>query len=370
MEVKKQKNIIWIFFVSVVVLCLSFTSKNPENKNFVKEKPDTWEEQLNSLNFLVMRTSSINLIHGLSLSKEQVGKLLPLALQLDQLNIHIPANTSYYSKELTDICDTYKKLIVILLEDKLLSDTIKNNVYRAREQHSELIKRSLLAAQMPGYNEEGCLECHAIPAQFPTGNISAKDTKPITAEDRKEIDLAHVKGLFGDEGTLMLWNLRDQIDEILTNEQKYVFGSFRCCLVPQEDVSNPGIFGQSFVTNEWIEYFRKVRALNDEEWQEYKNLFIIPLDDIIESKLPGIRAKDKKKMLDEAETVINDSRKMDAIDFELQKENLCVMLGKALNVDLLNGEAGRQPEERKFIAAMFLLYPGSSAIYMKISGQK
>jgi len=68
--------------------------------------------------------------------------------------------------------------------------------------------------------------------------------------------------------------------------------------------------------------------------------------------------------------MINDSRKMDEIDFELQKENLCVRLSEALKIDLLNGEATRQPDERKFIAAMFLLYPGNSAVYMKSAGQK
>jgi len=149
-----------------------------------------------------------------------------------------------------------------------------------------------------------------------------------------------------------------------------VFNQFRCCLIPQEDVSNPGIFGQSFVTNEWIEYFRKVRQLNDNEWQDYKSLFIIPLADILEAKMPGIKKKDKQKMLDEAEKVITDSRKLDEVDFELQKENLCVSLSNALKTDLLNGEANRQPEDRKFVAALFLLYPGSSAFYMKLCGQQ
>ncbi|HQI69700.1 MAG TPA: hypothetical protein PLT47_03050 [Bacteroidales bacterium] len=370
MEIKKTKVIPILILSALLLICFAFTSKPHFTIKMIDQKPDPWEEQLNVLNTLVMQASSINLLHGLSLSKEQAQRLIPLAIQVDQLNLNLSLNTTYYNNELQKICNTYKNLIGALMQDKNLSDTLKNEVMRAREIHSEIIKRSLLATQTPGYHAEGCRKCHAAPEQFPAGNISGKDTHPITSEDRKEIDLAHVKGLFGEEGTLLLWNLRDQVDEILTNEQKYVFNLFRCCLIPQEDVSNPGIFGQSFVTNEWIEYFRKVRQLNDKDWQDYKSLFIIPLGDILEAKMPGIKKKDKQKMLDEAEKVINDSRKLDEVDFELQKENLCVSLSNALKTDLLNGEANRQPEDRKFVAAMFMLYPGSSAFYMKLCGQQ
>ena len=370
MEIKKTKIIPVLAFTAMLFICFAFTSRHHFTMILINQKPDPWEEQLNVLNNLVMQASSINLLHGLSLSKEQAQRLIPLAIRVDQLNLNLSPNTTYYNNELEKICNTYKNLIGALMQDENLSDTLKNEVMRAREKHSEIIKRSLLATQTPGYQADGCRKCHASPEKFPSGNISAKDTRPITPEDRKEIDLAHVRGLFGEEGTLLLWTLRDQVDEVLTNEQKYVFNLFRCCLIPQEDVSNPGIFGQSFVTNEWIEYFRKVRQLNNNEWQDYKSLFIIPLGDILEAKMPGIKKKDKKKMLDEAEKVINDSRNLDEVDFELQKENLCVSLSNALKTDLLNGEANRQPEDRKFVAALFLLYPGSSAFYMKLCGQQ
>jgi len=298
MEVKNKKYIMVIYFIPVLILCISFSTLNL-NKINTSDNTGNWEEQLNSLNHLVMRTSSINLTHGLALSQEQVQELIPLALQVDQLNLDFPDGIEYYSHDLKGICNTYKILSGVLLEDKPISDSLKNTVYRARELHSDIIKRSLLAAHMPGYQAEGCLKCHAAPELFPKGSISGKNTPPISAEDRKEIDLAHVKGLFGEEGTLLLWNLRDQVYKILTSEQKYVFGSFRCCLIPQEDVANPGIYGQSFVTNEWIAYFRKIREVNDNDWQNYKSLFFIPLGDILESKLPGIRKKDKTKLLDD-----------------------------------------------------------------------
>lgn len=352
---KKIKILAVLSFSLLLLCCISFTFHPPK-----KTISEDWETQLNYLNYLIIRASSINIIHGLYLNDEQEKKLLPLSRQIE--NIDIPKHTgiNYYNDDLKNICQTYEKLIELLLSKQPLSDSIKAAVNTCREQHAEIIKRSLLAAQGQGYQAEGCLKCHAPPSLFPKGNISGKDTKPITSCDRKEIDLAHVKGLFGEAGTLLLWDLRNEVDNILTNEQLYIFNSFRCCLIPQEDVADPGIFGQSFVTNEWIEFFRKARTLNNNEWNDYKDLFLIPLRDILEAKLPGIKKNDKKRMMHSAEAVITDARNMDEIDFELQKENLCVRLSEALNVDILNGEANRQSDERKFIAAMFLLFPGSS----------
>ncbi len=363
MEIKHPKYTLFFFPLVFIILYLSFSFKQAESNFCTPKIADDWEKQLNSLNYLVMKSSSINLIHGLYLSDDQINKLIPLAKQVEALNIDIPDKTYYYSRELNNIGETYQKLISDLLQNSVVNESLKNEVYRARELESDIIKRSLLGTQLPGYKADGCLKCHATPDKFPTGSIAGKDTKPISSSDRKEIDLAHVKGFYGEEGTQLLWNLRDNVDEILTNEQKYIFKSFRCSLVPQEDVSNPGIFGQSFVTNEWIDYFRKARYLSDQEWQDYKNLFIIPLDDIIVSTLPGVKKKDKMKRIHDAELVLADSRKMDAIDFELQKENLCVRLSKALNIDLLNGEAFRSDDDRKFMAAMFLLFPESNSIY-------
>mgnify|MGYP001193199920 CR=1 FL=1 len=367
MAIKKHKGVVVFLAAFLLLSCFSFTNRNIIFVNRPAKKIIEWDEQLNLLNYLIIKASSINLIHGLYLSKEQIEKLIPLAAQIDHIKTFIPSDSMHYNNEIKHICITYQNLIKNLLEEKPLTDSIKNSIYRERELESEIIKRSLLAAQMPGYHADDCMQCHAPPEMFPTGDISNKNTKIITAVDRKEIDLAHVKGLFGEQGTLLLWNLRDQVDEILTDEQKFVFSSFRCCLVPQEDPSNPGIFGQSFVTNEWIEYFRKIRALDEKDWQNYKSLFIMPLSDIIEAKLPGIKKYDKKRLLSQAEIVISDSRKMDAIDFELQKENLCRKLSEALSIDIFNGESSRLPDERKFIAAMFLLFPGNINIYLKLN---
>ena len=60
---------------------------------------------------------------------------------------------------------------------------------------------------------------------------------------------------------------------------------------------------------------------------------------------------------------MEEARKMDSIDYELQKKVLCTRIQDALNVDFLIGETNRQKEDRQFIAAMYLLFPGSIELY-------
>ncbi|MEI6124162.1 MAG: hypothetical protein WCQ95_11115 [Bacteroidota bacterium] len=362
-----MRNSIQVFLAIACIGIASYFSASQQTK--IKPNVrwgDTWENQLNSLNYLVMRSSSINLINGLNLTPEQIVGLQKLALQVDALHLQMPDYRVSSTSDFAQISTTFGLLIQKLLNKTMLTDTVKNQVNRIRESEVDLIKRSILAANQPGYTGEGCQQCHGEPRLFAKGSILAQDTPPISANDRKEIDLAHVKGLFGDEGTLLLWELKSAVDSLLTNEQRYVFGSFRCCLIPPEDVADPGIIGQSFVTNQWIEYFKEIRALGDADWLKYEDLYLIPLRDLVEAKLPGIKKKDKDAMIRKAEEVIDRARKMDKVDFQLQKENLCVELGTALNIDLLNGEASRTPDERKFMAAMFLLFPGSSEIYMQM----
>ncbi len=360
-----RKPLVLILILTVAILASFTNTLNHQQKKVFRQPADTWEEQLNSMNYLVMRTSSINLIKGLYLTKEQITHLQKLSLQIDALHLQMP-DCKVYFNGFQKISDTYAKLIQKLLISKQLGDSLKLEVDRNRESEVDLIKRSLLASKQAGYSGEGCRDCHAPPTLFPKGSISDKDTPAISANDRKDIDLAHIKGLFGDEGTLLLWELKSEVDSLLTEQQRYVFGNFRCCLIPPEDVADPGIIGQSFVTNEWIEYFKDIRKLSESDWLKYAELYIIPLSDLVEDKLPGIKKKDKEAMIVKAKVIINKARAMDKVDFQLQKEKLCTELGTALNIDLLNGESSRSADERKFMAAIFLLFPGSNEIYVEM----
>jgi hypothetical protein len=188
-------------------------------------------------------------------------------------------------------------------------------------------------------------------------------TKFITPQIRKEIDISHVRGIFGDRGIKKLWELRKDVDNILYNAQKYILKDFRCCLLPPKGLMNIEYFGQAYVSDEWFNYFEEARSIESKYWKDYKNLFIYPIEDIIESTLPGIKLKDKKNIIKKVNKILEESRSLNEIDFEIQKKNLCLKLRDALNIDFLIGENDRTRDDRQFIAAMFLLYPGNLKIY-------
>ncbi len=361
MKLKLSILFLFIFFTSISIHPVKGQDIYVDNKS--------WEYQLNEMNYLVIRASSINIIYGLYLTRKQAEELKALAKKIESLKLPVPDTKGNTFAGFVDIRKTYVTLIEYLKKQKPIPDSLKNQVLKMRILEAEIIKRTLLGAQKPGYKRKNCMECHAPPDYFPKGDISNKETKAISKKERKEIDLAHVKGLFQEEGTNKLWELKSDVDNILTNGQKYMLKSFRCCLLPPSNLSDPTNIGQAFVTDEWIEYFMEIRKLPEEYWKDYKQLFIIPIEDIIEATLPGIKQKYKKEILKKVDMIIEESRKMDRIDFELQKESLCLRLKDELNVDFLIGETDREKEERQFIAAMFLLFFGSPDIYDEVIKQ-
>ena len=359
------KKISLLFLVIILSATISITIKaklnNNQNLNSVNER--SWTDDLNYLNYLILKASSLNVINGLSFNKEQVLKLKKLSGEIESLKpLTLFSKKSNY-EDINNIRDCFIELINNLEGKKPIPDKLKNRVLLLRSLESEIIKKTLLGAEKNEYLGNNCLKCHSTPDYFPEGNISNMQTKTFTHDKRREIDIAHVKGIFGDRGIKKLWELKEEVDDILYNAQKYILKDFRCCLLPPDGLMNIEYFGQAFVTDEWFNYFKEARSIDDKNWKNYKNLFIYPIEDIIESTLPGIKLKDKMNILKKVNKILEESRNMDDIDFEIKKKDLCIKLKDALNIDFLIGENDRTKEDRQFITAMFLLYPGNLKIY-------
>ncbi len=362
-----KMNSVKIFLLSCIFLFLLASNNiyeiNDHNHNLSNK--NSWEYCLNEMNYLVLRTSSINIIQGLFLTPEQARQLKELAKKIESLNLSIPDTEGNTIDEFVKTRELFITIEKYLIQNKPISDSLKNEVFLTRKNETDIIKKTLIGADRRGLKGE-CMVCHAPPEYFSKGDVSKLETKKINEKKRKEIDVAHVKGIYNDEGIQMLWELKSEVDRILTNGQKYILNGFRCCLLPPDNLSDPSNIGQAFVTNEWINYFEEVRGASQEDWNNYKQLYFYPIEDIIEATLPGIKKKNKTEMMKQVEKIIESSRKMDKIDFELQKENICLSLQEALKVDFLIGETTRQKEDRQFIAAMFLLFPGSVDLYDEI----
>ncbi|MFC2137484.1 hypothetical protein ACFLTE_04850 [Bacteroidota bacterium] len=361
---KLFKFVIISIILFVILTSSALIVKLQQDENL--QDKTSWEYQLNEMNYLVLKSSSINVINGIFLTSQQARELKELAKKIESLNLSIPNTYGNTFNEFVGIRKTFIEITYLLKSNKPVPDSLKHKAFLIRKKETDIIKKTIISAEKSGYKKGECIICHASPEYFPKGDISKYETRPVSEKKRGEIDLAHVKGIFQDEGISMLWELKSNVDKILTNGQKYILKSFRCCLIPPGNLSNPSNIGQAFVTNEWINYFKSIRALSDDDWENYKQLYFLPIDDLIEATLPGIKKKYKQGIMKNAETVIESSRKLDKIDFELQKEELCLKLQDALSIDFLIGENTRQIEERQFLAAMFLLFPGSIELYDEI----
>ncbi len=329
-----------------------------------------WKAQLNEMNFLVVKISSLNIINGLNFTRKQAEALKDLSLKMDSLKISRPEFNDNTFSDLVKVRNTYITLFDYLKNSKPISNAFKNQVVAIRLLQSEIIKKSLIGAQEAEYQGDDCLRCHAPPSHFPRQDVAEKDTIPVTPKMRKEIDNAHVYGLFQGEGTAWLLRLKGKVDTVLTDGQKSILKNFRCCLLPPDNLASPAKIGQAFVTDEWIDYFTQARRHSKKEWKNLKRLYLIPVEDILDAKMPGIRKKYKAKKIKKVEEILKEVRAMSEIDFEIRKEMVCSKLENALNVDFLGGKLERQKEQDQFIAAMFLLFYNSSDIYSEIIKQE
>lgn len=361
-----KKRIIYIVLLTTVTSILFFSSGIPVKRNMHSAKNEAWVKQLNEMNYLIVLISSVNIINGLYFSQEQADALNKYSLEFKSTGLPGLDTSASISNDLVKVRRVYVHLLDLLLKKDSIPSDFKKQVYASRIMEAEIIKRSILGAQERGYKDEGCLQCHCIPEYFPKGDVSKKETKSISSEERAAIDKAHTIGLFGESGMLKLWLMKDKTDSVLTDGQKYIMKNFKCCLVPPNDLNDPTNIGQAFVSNEWINYFRAVRKFSDAEWMKYKDLFILPLDTFLRATLPGIQSKKTKEILADAENVVKNARSLDAIDFELQKEALCLKMKEALKSATPQPESAQEADIRKFISAMFLLYPGSDKLYSNI----
>lgn len=363
-----RRIVFFILFIFADLSVIQLAVVSPASTSYPFQANDDWEKQLKEMNYLIIQISSVNIINGLYFTKEQATALQNYSKEFSSVITSELDTTGNASADLSEVRRVYFKLLRVLQVKEVVSDSLKNQVYAARILEADIIKRSLLGAQKRGNIDAGCRKCHASPEYFPLGDISDKETKAIGEAERIEVDKAHSSGLFGQEGVVKLWFMKEKADTILTDGQKYIMKNFRCCLVPPDGLKDPTNIGQAFISDEWINYFRSIRKLSEKEWEKYQDLFILPLDTLIRATLPGIQVKKVKEMMNEAENVIKDARSLDDIDFELQRQKLCLKMKEALKASSLMDKSSQESDIRKFITAMFLLFPESDKLYSSISG--
>ena len=308
----------------------------------------TWEEELREMGYLIFHLSNINVINGLNLTREQATRLCTLALQVEAVADPSPTFHAQLGPEMEGVRKTYLEAREVLLKGEPVSPELQARVGQARAAETQFIRSTLRPSPTsPGTN---CLACHTAPHAEGSGAGPMSPSPAI----RKTVGLAHIEGPYGKRALPKVVSLSPQIESILTDAQKAILGSFSCCLIPPQDLSDPVRAGQAETGEKQIELLRKVRQIPANLWAGARERILAKYSDATVLFSPGASDEKKAGVRDRVGKALDRARGLTDVAFELEKEELTKSLKAAVQPPQGDG-----PHK----AAMFLLVPGSSQVY-------
>lgn len=308
-----------------------------------------WEDQLREMGHLLYRTSGANVVNGLNLTRGQAVELRDLAQELDRAGASAPDPQGEFREDLGRARKTYRELYQVLSRGEEVSDDLRARVVSARTEESKAIAESL--TWNPEAPKNACARCHTAPG--------TSSRRPIPASAKQEQAYAHIAGGFDQRGLVTLASLSKKVDRILTNAQKAVLSEFSCCLVPPKGMSDPVRVGQADVSDLAIEALEKARAASEKDWPTLKQRLLDGAERIEFLKRPDLSATDKAALRERVGAAYEKARTMSEMDFELGKADLARELKGP-------GPAQAPEDKRPFMAAFFLLTPGSVETYDRL----
>ncbi|HEY3324404.1 MAG TPA: hypothetical protein VGP72_28390 [Planctomycetota bacterium] len=307
-----------------------------------------FERQLYELGYQIYHTSAINLIQGLNLSADQITKLRALTVKIEQSAPKPPICAGNFAGKLGPVRQTYDELGRELLKGPDVPKALEARVGAARMTESSEIRASL----HKGVNGKGCATCHVAPGDRGS-DLQAHD---LSHFDQRAVFMGHMTGLYGLLGTYNLAKESNEIPKILSDSQMALVGQFSCCLVPPQDLKDPARVGQAAVSEQKLQLLKGVRAIPESAWGFSKKIIEKKAEDLYIAISPGISNADRSTEAQRAMGVLEKTRKLSDVEFELQKEALARELDRKQTPTA-------NDSHKNFYAAMFLLLPGNTALY-------
>ncbi|MBM4038587.1 MAG: hypothetical protein FJ290_08745 [Planctomycetes bacterium] len=307
-----------------------------------------WDASLREMGYLFLHISNINVVNGLNLSKEQAGKLMALARQVEAVAPEPPSLRAPMSPELDGVRKAWLELRPLLLRGEPIPKELEDRVNLSRAAESKAIRSTLRS--VPTAINTDCVSCHMVP--------SASQGQPMSAAagtgTKKLMDLAHMEGIYGKRGIWKLLQLSSQVEEVLTEPQKAILGGFACCLVPPQSLSDPVRAGQAEAPEKALDLLRRVRACSDALWPMMREGILGYADYFTAAASPGADAARKAAAREAVAKALDRARKCSDVEFEVEKD----ALSKAVKQAIVPA-----PGEGPHKAAFFLLIPGASRVY-------
>lgn len=307
----------------------------------------TWERELNEMGYLFLHLSNINVVNGLNLTRKQAIELYRLAKQVEAVATPPPTFRAPIGPELGPVRKTFLETRLLLVKAEEVSGELRSRVNAAREAESKAIRKTI--RPKPLRADTRCSSCHMAPTSSP-------DHQPmlVTASNKQLVDRAHMEGLYGRRGIPKLVQLSPRVQAVLSDAQTSVLGSFSCCLVPPEDMSDPTRAGQAEASTKALDLLRRVRGCPDNFWPTLRERVLQRVDQVAAMVRPGSDATHKSAARSGVATALDRARAASDVEFELEKEALTKALRAAIMPEQATG-----PHK----AAYFLMIPGASKVY-------
>jgi hypothetical protein len=321
-----------------------------------------WEDQIRAMGYLIMNLSSINVINGINLTREQALRLRELARKIEAVSPAAPDLGGTFRPDLGEVRDTYLELRGTLLAGKEVPETLEKRIMQARAVESAVLRLAAGGAQPTA---TGCLRCHGAPQEPDVrglaGTKAALEKSLAPRPAGKEPFLAHENGLIGQQGLVLLVLLAPQVDAVLTAEQRAAFESFACCLVPPKSMTDPVRIGQAAGGEKEIGILRWVRSVPEDNWPASKAWAMDLWKAGLVIKSPGLSEAEKAKACERISRIYDQARALSDVDFELDKTALADQLH-----EVSTPTPNKSDGERKFSAALFLLGNGTVEAYDRL----
>ena len=306
----------------------------------------SWDRQLGEMGYMFLHISNINVVNGLNLTREQAKKLYGLARQIEAVAPRPPSFKARLAPELESVRKDWLELRRLLAHNKPVPEELQSRVNQSRAAESAVIRKTI--RPRPISSGTKCSACHTAPSE------GSGEPMTVSATLKRQVDMAHSEGLYGKRGLAKLVLLAPQIDTILTDGQKGILGSFACCLVPPQDLSDPMRAGQAESSEKVLTLMRKVRQCPDRFWPIMRNGILTKVDQITAAVSPGATVARKTATREKIAKALDRIRQLSDVEFEMEKAELA----KSVKAAIIPPQ-----KDSRYKAAYFLLIPGASKVY-------
>lgn len=246
-----------VITITALVMVITGTAMANYNKPFMQHDKWDWIQDIN------FQISTLNLINGLYLSKDQLKSLLDLARQGKEALKEFKAE---YARTFKEMEIAYTQLRKEVMVGTGISRTTKARVMALHEKELQI--------------------------QFAFGNEIGK--------------------------------LEEKARNLLTENQLHVVNEFSPCLLPPQKLGEPARAGQAVETDDIKNVLRNLRKIQSEQWNAFKEILleshVKKVEPIFGLRTQAHKKSEKKRMTN----IIEKARAMDETTFERKIDDLAL----------------------------------------------